>query len=245
MRHVSKALIGVGSVIVFVAVGCGGKFEAPGGGSSGSGGSGGSSGTGGSSGIGGSGGTAGSGGSSGHCSEGADCAADSGPIDASPVGCPSTAPTGGETCAPIGIECEYGTSPLPNCNDVWQCSTSGEWKDISSNTGGSCPMGAMRPASYAAASSDHAVCNPEGTFCAYPQGTCICTDDPGGLPLAGGPQWGCTPVTKGCPAAPPELGTPCTTPAATLCDYGGCSGGVDMQCTGGYWAIATMVGCPA
>jgi hypothetical protein len=245
MGHVSKALIGVGTVVLFVVVGCGGSVEAPGGGSAGSGGSGGSGGTGGggSSGSGGAGGSAGSGGSSGHCNQGADCA------DSGPPGCPATPPHKGEECAgdgvttPGGLECEYGASANPACNEVWEC-TSDKWQNISMSVG-TCPMGFMCPATYAAANADHGMCSPNNAFCVYPEGTCICTTDPGGLPLVGGPEWGCTPVSKGCPAAPPQLGSRCTAPASTVCDYGGCSGGVFIQCTDGYWALGTMEACPA
>ena len=90
------------------------------------------------------------------------------------------------------------------------------------------------------------MCSPENAFCLYPQGTCICTLDPGGLPTAGGPRWGCAPVTKGCPAKPPELGSRCDVPTGTACDYNGCSGGVYEECSDeGYWELATMVACPA
>ncbi len=165
------------------------------------------------------------------------------PLHAAPVGCPPTAPTAGATCTG-NLECEYGTSLNPACNDNWQCSA-GVWLKIS--TEGQCPpAGApMCPATYDAANTDKGKCAPEAEFCVYPQGTCICTDDPGGLPRAGGPEWGCTPVTAGCPAAPPRLGTPCKVPESTECDYGACNGGVDMQCTDGHWAISMLVGCPA
>jgi hypothetical protein len=94
-------------------------------------------------------------------------------------------------------------------------------------------------------SSMKGMCPAEGETCDYPEGTCLCTSDPGGLPIGGGPVWDCVPVSKGCPSPRPKLGTPCSVPSSTECDYGQCSGGVGEQCVDGSWAIATLIGCPA
>ena len=48
--------------------------------------------------------------------------------------------------------------------------------------------------------------------------------------------------TSGCPSPRPRLGSACTS-EGTLCDYGGCSGNVTLQCTGGTWQ-PTTIGCP-
>jgi hypothetical protein len=104
------------------------------------------------------------------------------------------------------------------------------------------PPGTACPASYAVADGDAGGCAVEGNMREYPQGTCLCTSDPGGLPVADGPVWSCTPLSEGCSYPRPHLGTPCHKPGP-ICDYGACSGGVDEECVNGYWAIA-MVGCP-
>jgi len=112
------------------------------------------------------------------------------------------------------------------------------------STGGICPPPtAMCPSSYDAAKADPAMCPYQSQICEYAQGTCICADGLG-LPMPGGPKWQCIPVQAGCPSPRPELGSPCSTPEKTICDYGGCGGGVDMSCVGGYWAVAITV-CPA
>jgi hypothetical protein len=111
------------------------------------------------------------------------------------------------------------------------------------STGGICAM-TMCPSSYDAAHADKSMCGAQGQICEYPQGDCICTSDPGGLPSTGGPIWSCTPVSPGCPSTRPALGSPCSTDPTTVCDYGGCSGGVDQQCIDGFWGVA-MVACPA
>jgi hypothetical protein len=170
---------------------------------------------------------------------------DAGLGDASPpaAGCPASAPSQGNACSTNGLFCEYGTSTNPYCNSLWQC-TGSTWQDASSS--GTCPPpDAACPASYAAASANLA-CSvaDEMQLCEYPQGTCICSTYSGGLPHAGGPDWDCTPTTTGCPAAVPELGSPCPNDTPADCDYGQCSGGVGMTCVDGYWSIA-MVACPA
>jgi hypothetical protein len=238
MRLVAYAVVGISTALLLIANGCGGKAIGPGpggsagsGGSDGAGGSDGTGGTGGSSGVGGSGG---SGGSDGTCTGGVNC-----PIDAGPPGCPSSPPTEKEACENEGLWCEYGTAPNPYCNNLWQCS-SFHWQDNS--TSGICPPpDSPCPASYKEANDDHSKCAIEGDTCGYAEGTCICSSDPGGLPVTNGPLWSCTPLGKGCPATRPELGDPCSDDGLT-CDYGACSGGVEEQCNFRYWGIA-MTAC--
>ncbi len=160
--------------------------------------------------------------------------------DASVSVCPASAPSAGETCTRAGLECEYGSSPNPACNDLWTCSGS-TWTHTPH--GGACPSPSGTCPSYATASA-RGSCSPDSLICAYPQGTCICTDDPGGLPTMGGPDWFCTATTTGCPATRPALGSACSDPSLKDCDYGQCSGGVGEACTDGYWTLA-MVACPA
>src|ERR1700722_12277122 len=110
------------SALLLIASGCGGK-QLGGGGSAGSGGSGGSSG-GADGGTGGSGGLGGGGGSGGR--------------------------GGGGGGGALG--CEYGSSPDPYCNGLWQCGPSGTWQPKGN---GICPPpDAMCPATYADANDD-------------------------------------------------------------------------------------------
>ncbi len=166
------------------------------------------------------------------------------PPDASPApACPPSEPTKGGACTLEGLYCQYGTNPNPSCDDVWQCESSA-WQIVTKSGVCAAPTDAC-PASYATASANlKCAMADEQQICEYPQGTCICTSDPGGLPLEGPPQWSCSPVTAGCPAAPPTLGSECPKDTPSDCDYGQCSGGVGMTCVGGYWALA-LVACAA
>jgi hypothetical protein len=253
-----RALIGFSSpaaVLVVAAAGCGGiavdnKDGGSGGtrgtgtGSTGTGGSDGSGGTSGAGGTSGSGGTTGtglggSGGTTGFPGDGG------GPPDASEP-CPTAEPLTGQSCAPSGLWCEYGSNPAPYCNDLWECSA-GAWQNHTEK--GACPpVPTPCPPSYRFASRSKGRCassiEGQGALCEYPEGVCLCTDDPGGLPIENGPVWSCTPTTRGCPPTVPKLGTACTADPTTVCDYGECSGGVGLQCVDGYWAIAMTV-CPA
>ena len=249
MRFASKALFGIGLTVAVIAIGCGGSVTEPGGGgsqgsggSAGAGGSGGSSGGGGSGGAGGTGGGAGSGGTAGTVLD-----------DAGPPVCPDTRPTAGSPCEPFfGPYCEYGDSPNPACNDAFKCgSGSPDWTKIPST--GTCPAPSAKcPGSYPGLDNMEQKCTVDGLSCEYPQGFCVCSSDPGGLPTTGGPLWSCSSPGKGCPEKRPMLGSPCTslspkgdsTAPGPVCDYGSCSGGVAEQCSGWYWELVDTA-CPA
>jgi hypothetical protein len=160
-----------------------------------------------------------------------------------PSGCPTSAPTMGSACSVDTLYCDYGTSLNPNCNDLWECVGS-RWQDMS--TGNICPPpSATCPAAFMTGQQQPCAMADESELCAYPQGTCICTSDPGGLPLENGPVWSCAPPTMGCPAEIPELGSSCPAGTPADCDYGQCSGGVGMTCVDGYWTIVRAIACAA
>jgi hypothetical protein len=247
MRLANKALLGVGLTVAAIAIGCGGSVTGPGGGggTQGGGGSAGGSGSGGGAGSDGAGGTGGSGGAGGTAG---------GPIldDAGPPVCPDSPPTPGSSCNNyLGPYCEYGDSPNPDCNDAFECGTAPSvWKKVPS--AGACPApGTKCPGSYPGGDTMEPTCAPDGLSCEYPQGFCVCTTDPGGLPTTGGPLWSCAPPGNGCPAKRPLLGTGCTslspkgdtTAPGPICDYGSCTGGVAEQCSGWYWQLA-QTACP-
>jgi hypothetical protein len=83
-------------------------------------------------------------------------------------------------------------------------------------------------------------CSPAGLDCAYTQGQCNCTFT---LPVGGGPFWKCfTPAN--CPEPRPRIGSACSQSSTNgPCDYGACQGGIELQCTGGYWK-EVLVPCP-
>jgi hypothetical protein len=231
MRLVANVLFGASIAVLVVVNGCGGKqIETGGGGSGGadgsegSGGSSGSSGSGGSLGSGGSGGSLGSDGSGSSDAGGSGGSAGSDGFDAGPpYGCPTDQPLAGDVCSPSSLACEYGTSPNPYCNVLWECN-SGSWL----NEGvipGTCPHGIEAcPASY----GSNAKCTEKGTTCPYSEGTCICSNL--------GPSWKCVPTSTGCSATRPRVGSPCNHDNQA-CDYGGCYGGAEMRCVDGFWEI--------
>jgi hypothetical protein len=152
--------------------------------------------------------------------------------------CPPSVPPSGGACPAVGLECEYGTSANPSCDTVAEC-TSGGWQ----YAGTACPVGVC-PESYSVASMGGG-CTPQGLECGYLQGTCSCTYGFGGPILldGGGPRWICMPLSPGCPSPRPDLGTACTQEGET-CDYGACTGGVVLDCSGGAWKRGVQA-CPA
>ena len=146
-------------------------------------------------------------------------------------GCPVTAPANDATCTAgqDQLKCEYGSNPEPDCNQFFFCNQ-GHWQDQSSGT--ICAPQSDCPSSYAAVPQNQD-CTPTELTCAYPQGECICTTSFGGVQKQT-PSWSCLPVQSGCPSPRADLGTPCST-ENLQCDYGGCMGGIDMQCKDGVW----------
>jgi hypothetical protein len=124
--------------------------------------------------------------------------------------------------------------PNPACNEVISCTMTG-W---SFPPPAHCLPG-MCPASYAAVPQGM-TCSPDGLDCAYPEGQCNC-GNPG--PVVGpNPVWTCAQPAQGCPNPRPRIGSACSQPGLS-CDYGACSGGVEVQCKDGSWQRAN-VACP-
>jgi hypothetical protein len=161
--------------------------------------------------------------------------------DGGSSGCPATEPAQGDDCPTDNLTCEYGTNANPYCNDLWECD-GGAWQDMAPPSNGCVPPGATCP-DYASISGTSTTCTLQSQTCDYSQGTCVCTDSPGGLPTTNGPFWSCVPISQGCPGPRPPLGSPCSVDSTTVCDYGECSGGVAMTCTDGYWSIAMDIAC--
>jgi hypothetical protein len=164
---------------------------------------------------------------------------DTGSPDSGPTFCPAKPPTKGGKCSPDGIECEYGSNPNADCNELFDCTGSG-WTNATPKL--ACAPQSDCPASYASITG-HKTCPASelDLTCAYPLGTCICSD--GELPVSGGPFWNCVPATATCPSPRPKLGSACTEDGTT-CDYGACEGGTAIECKAGYWQMAEF-GCPA
>jgi hypothetical protein len=134
------------------------------------------------------------------------------------------------------MQCEYGDNPNPECNDIETCEMNGEWSFPA--PGPACPMGTC-PATYADVPQGK-TCPQQGLDCAYPQGQCNCS-----TPALAGPgiEWLCSTPAAGCPDPRPDIGTSCAQPGLS-CDYGACTGGVELQCTDGTWQQEETA-CPA
>jgi hypothetical protein len=124
------------------------------------------------------------------------------------------------------MQCEYGDNPNQDCNAVISCDASG-WSGPSHTA---CPTGTC-PATYADVAQGQA-CLPQGLDCAYPQGQCNCAFT---VPVSNsGPVWQCSTPAQGCPDPRPRIGSSCTQPGLD-CDYGACTGGINLECVDGTW----------
>jgi hypothetical protein len=153
--------------------------------------------------------------------------------------CPDNVPAAGSPCPSSGLACEYGTSANVGCDTVVRCTASG-WSmpDVSQCAMGQCP------ASYDAVPMGQ-LCSPQGLDCSYPKGTCTCSASPGPVLIVDGSilvDWHCFPAVAGCPSPRPRIGAPCSQ-EGTSCDYGACTGGVELSCTGRTWQ-EQGVACP-
>jgi hypothetical protein len=171
---------------------------------------------------------------------------DSGGADggSTPV-CPAASPGQGGACGPQGLTCEWGSSPLLECDVVGTCN-GGRWEVTTVGPGecGPPPTGTC-PSSFAAVPrGTH--CSPDGLECTYPEGLCACAPT-GGPPVVDASAitaWACQDPAPGCPQPRPRLGTPCSQDGQQ-CDYGACTipGGTAEACQGGLW-VESAVHCP-
>jgi hypothetical protein len=130
-----------------------------------------------------------------------------------------------------------GTSPNPECNEIETCQSNNVWSYPPPGPVACLP--GTCPATYAEVLQGKA-CTPQGLDCSYPEGQCNCAPT---VPASGpGPVWQCSIPAAGCPEPRPDIGTSCTQPSLT-CDYGACTGGVELQCTDGSWQVVDAP-CP-
>jgi hypothetical protein len=169
---------------------------------------------------------------------------------AGPSPCPSSAPGDGSACGPQGLTCEWGSSPVQDCDTVAVCN-GGRWQVTLQGPGGlDCgggPPGTC-PASFASVPRQQH-CSPYGLTCDYAEGRCACGVPSGPFPIdaSAAAEWLCQDPPAGCPRPRPLLGSGCTGAQEGLqCDYGACSipGGNAETCAGGIW-IEGGVACPA
>jgi hypothetical protein len=162
---------------------------------------------------------------------------DGGTSDSGRGACPASAPATGAACADTALACEYGTSPIVQCNQLYTCS-GGRW---SAPGNGSDPK-FCHPSTSGCPATRGAVpvgttCAPSGLECDYPSSRCACTTPISGpARLDAGTEWVCDSPRGDCPAPRPLVGSACTS-AGKTCDYGACTlpGGVSLTCADGRW----------
>jgi hypothetical protein len=168
--------------------------------------------------------------------------------------CPVSPPDAGDPCTWLApTACEYGSSPLAECNRVATCQVNagepppGQWTVVVPEAGSPC---SPAPASQCPP-PDQAI---EGTPCATPLldcdyggSRCECASGPSRLSTT--TTWRCTNpelAGLGC-GARPRLGSPCPQDG-TSCNYGACeiAGGTFEVCDRGVWTqvTPTCVSCP-
>lgn len=140
----------------------------------------------------------------------------------------------------MGLDCEYGSNPNPECDDFENCTSTG-WSYPP--PGPYLPgCGATCPSTYPGGpTGQDEPCPAEGLDCAYPQGQCNCSIP--AMSANQSPIWQCTAATPGCPDPRADIGTACTDEGLS-CDYGACTGGIAEACQGGIW-VEEATACPA
>jgi hypothetical protein len=174
--------------------------------------------------------------------------------DANRGPCPDAIPSEGGPCD-ASIPCEYGGNAMSACTTVATCQ-SAHW-NVAVPAPGCGQNSASCPAAFDPDASGPCVAG--AVSCDYPEGRCACTvcarAPDGGIDTASS-RWGCrawNDVPAGCPVPRPLVGTQCTTPETTICDYGWCCGGrvsfwpgAGEVCSGGIWVVpACTVECIA
>lgn len=148
------------------------------------------------------------------------------------ISCPVIAPNAGAICPKANLQCEYGTNPDLRCNQLAVCQAS-SWSYASASN---CPV-AMCPTTYDDIQAGGHCPLPQET-CAYPKGTCICSENTGGparlVDASIATNWTCFDATLACRSPRPDIGQPCADDARK-CDYGSCTGGIELVCTDGLW----------
>ena len=177
------------------------------------------------------------GGGDGSATDGA--AADAATLkDAGSMVCPAELPQGGTVCL-TGLYCQYGDNP--NCLSDAEC-PNGTWLVSPAKCA---PIDPSCPATREVAAGQ--TCTTAGGYCSYSGLLCTCTNCIK-YPVSscsGALTWHCDApnTTPGCPAARPNLGTPCNA-EGLFCAYG-CEQDVSRSCQGGMWEKATApYGCP-
>jgi hypothetical protein len=161
-----------------------------------------------------------------------------------PVACTSR-PRANAPCPSPGATCEYGTSPDPDCNGSFVCSSSsyGNYWSEQQRRGAclfQCPDDVTTIVEGAPCDlGDGGVTDDAELHCNTPNGVCACTTGPDGA-HAHARQWVCAKPTDDCPRTRPLLGSVCI--GDHSCDYGACAfkRGARMICEDDVWQIEVL-----
>ena len=171
--------------------------------------------------------------------------------------CPSPVPPDGGACNLSGelLACEYGGNANGACTTFAEClavEAGAHLSWIVTPAAEGCEQNsAACPVMYG--SGEGARCPANNLSCDYAEGRCAClacAPDGGVQNGYTGDYWHCRAwkdVAAGCPTPRPLLGSVCTAPEGTLCDYTQCCGGPSlgpsMLCAGGVWRVYVSGGC--
>ncbi len=161
--------------------------------------------------------------------------------------CPYSEPSPGTSCAPEGIDCEYGTSNGVCANPYIDCEN-GKWTEPPPTPGPACLPSTGCPSDESQVQVGTA-CGDQDLECNFSTGRCTCSDQTGG-PIQvnpdGGPiprEWRCEQPQTGCSATRPRLGSACSQEGQP-CNYGSCDmpDSIMIQCESGLW-VSTPYAC--
>jgi hypothetical protein len=156
--------------------------------------------------------------------------------------CPSQMPPNGAACADNGLTCGFGDDVRGQAFRAVAVCVSSAWQ-VKTPDPTACPPLRNDGACLADLSG---ACD-QDAICSKANGdVCRCTRCPPTAPLCQpSPQWYCAaPVTTaGCPATPPNLGTPCDV-AGVMCAYLQECGQPVKVCSDGVWTPGQVLGCP-
>lgn len=164
--------------------------------------------------------------------------------------CPTSLAVVGSAC-PCAYSCEVGADPDVRCNTLLTGSH-GQWTVSQEPADSGCALSSAASCGEAFADvSDGQACVVEGAACFYPEARCVCASacdvgNNGAGNIASGLAWCCSDATNradGCPTLRPRIGASCGV-RSQACDYGACSGNVNLECSGGIWEDVPLE-CPS
>jgi hypothetical protein len=161
-----------------------------------------------------------------------------------PMAC-NARPRENAPCPMLGTTCEFGTSPDPDCNAYFVCTSSNYgnyWSEQQRRRScvAECPSDVTTIIEGAPCDLGDAGAGDELELqCNTPNGICACTTGRDGA-HAHSRMWVCAKPTDDCPRARPVLGAVCV--GEHSCDYGACAfkRGTRMICEDEVWQLEVL-----